>query len=99
MRKKSEPTTNIEPNEEIVKAAIAEGKALIEQGKSKVEAAMAIYAKIEEESQETIVKAFVEGASLTEKGALTYWYNCRRKVRKQRLLGQIESGAPTVKEG
>lgn len=60
---------------------------------------MAIYAKIEEESQETIVKAFVEGASLTEKGALTYWYNCRRKVRKQRLLGQIESGAPTVKEG
>ena len=99
MRKKSEPTPKNEPNEEIVKAAIAEGKALIDQGKTKVEAAMAIYAKIEEESQETIVKAFVDGATLTEKGALTYWYNCRRKVRKQRLLGQIESGAPTVKEG
>jgi len=90
MRKKSEPTPKVEPNEEIVKAAIAGGKALIDQGKSKVEAAMAIYEKIEEESQETIVKAFVDGASLTEKGALTYWYNCRRKLRKQRLLEQSQ---------
>lgn len=88
MPKKSEPTTKIEPNEEVVRSAIAEGKALIDQGKTKVEAAMAIYTKIEGESQETIVKAFVEGASLTEKGALTYWYNCRRKMKKLRLLAQ-----------
>jgi len=90
MRKKSEPTPKVEPNEEIVKAAIAGGKALIDQGKSKAEASMAIYMLIEGEAQETIVKAFVDGASLTEKGALTYWYNCRRKLRKQRLLEQSQ---------
>jgi|GEM_PF-1244002 len=89
MAKKPEPTSKTEPNEEAVRAAIAEGKALIDQGKTKVEAAMAIYTQIEGESQETIVKAFVEGASLTEKGALTYWYNCRRKVKKLRLLGEL----------
>lgn len=93
MAKKSAPTTTNEPNPEAVKTAVAAGKALIDEGKTKAEAAMAIFLKIEDQSQETIVKAFVEGATLTEKGALTYWYNCRRKVKKMRLLGQIESNA------
>lgn len=100
MAKKSIPTTiTNEPNVEAVKAAIAAGKALIEQGKTKAEASMAIYLQIEGESQETVVKAFVEGATLTEKGALTYWYNCRRRVKRMRLLGQIERNSPPVKEG
>ncbi len=90
MAKKSAPTTTTEPNPEAVKAAVAAGKALIDEGKTKAEAAMAIFLKIESQSQETIVKAFVEGATLTEKGALTYWYNCRRKVKKQRLLEQSQ---------
>jgi hypothetical protein len=39
------------------------------------------------------VAAFVEGASLTPKGALTYWYNCRRKIAKKRLTdGKMNSG-------
>ncbi len=89
MAKKSAPTTTTnEPNVEAVKAAIATGKALIDEGKTKAEAAMAIYIQIEGELQETVVKAFVEGATLTEKGALTYWYNCRRKMKKLRLLSQ-----------
>ncbi|PHR85800.1 MAG: hypothetical protein COA76_17410 [Moritella sp.] len=33
---------------------------------------------------ETVVKAFVDGATLTPKGALTYWYNCRRKLQKEK---------------
>jgi uncharacterized protein YccT (UPF0319 family) len=100
MAKKSTPTTTTtEPNVEGIKAAVAAGKALIDEGKTKAEAAMAIYLLIEGEEQDTVVKAFVEGATLTEKGALTYWYNCRRKVKRMRLLGQIESKAPPVKEG
>ena len=91
MAKKREPAPASEPNEEAVEAAIATGKALIEEGKTKAEASMAIYLLIEGEQQETIVKAFVEGATLTEKGALTYWYNCRRKVKKQRLLDKFKA--------
>lgn len=90
-RKKTEPTPQPEPNVEAVKAAIAAGKALIEQGKTKAEASMAIYLQIEAESQETVVKAFVEGATLTEKGALTYWYNCRRRVKRMRLLDKFKA--------
>lgn len=82
-----ESSATPEPNAELIDNAIAEGMALINLGKPKIEAAMLIYAKLEVESQETVVDAFIKGASLTPKGALTYWYNCRRKVRKQRLVG------------
>ena len=91
--KTTEPTETIEPNAEAVAAAIAEGLVLIEQGKPKIEAAMAIYSKLEGESQETIVGAFIAGATLTEKGALTYWYNCRRKLSKIRLLKSVETSS------
>jgi len=87
-KKKVESTPKVEPDQDAVAGAIAEGKTLIEQGKPKIEAAMAIYAKLEGQSQETIVAAFIEGASLTPKGALTYWYNCRRKLAKNRLKEQ-----------
>lgn len=65
----------------VIKQAIEDGRALIEQGKTKVEASMVIYQALENYPQETVVAAMVEGASLTPKGALTYWYNCRRKAR------------------
>ena len=95
MPKKTTPTTTTtEPNVEAVKAAIAAGKALIDEGKTKAEAAMVIFMQIEGESQDTVVKAFVEGATLTEKGALTYWYNCRRKLNKMRLLDQSKKMDP-----
>jgi hypothetical protein len=90
---KETQTIKGESNPEMIAAAIAEGKALIEQGKTKIDAAMAIYAKLETETQEVVVAAFVEGASLTPKGALTYWYNCRRKIAKKRLTdGKMNSG-------
>lgn len=66
-----------------IQAAIVRGKALIAEGKSKADAAREIYAAIKDESKDTIVEAFVQGATLTPKGALTYWYNCRRKAAKQ----------------
>ena len=68
---------------ELVRQAIAEGKAIIKDGKTKVVAATAMYAKLKSADRETVVAAFVEGAGLTEKGALKYWFNCcRRKTNK-----------------
>lgn len=85
---KSKASSETGANAEAVTAAIVAGKTLIDQGKPKIEAAMSIYIALEGEPQEIVVKAFIDGATLTEKGALTYWYNCRRKLRKQRLLEQ-----------
>jgi hypothetical protein len=77
------------PKSAALKAAIAEGRVLIDEGKPKIEAAMRIYGLLESEPQETVVAAFIEGAALTPKGALTYWYNCRRKTAKAKLLNKI----------
>jgi hypothetical protein len=60
-----------------IKAAIADGKALIKDGKTKVEATTAMYAKLKAADRESAVAAFMEGAGLTEKGTITHWYKCR----------------------
>ncbi len=72
-------------NAERVKKAVALGKEMMKKGDevTKVEVAMAMYELIHEESREVIVQAFTEGAKLTPKGAQTYFYNCKRRFRKQ----------------
>jgi hypothetical protein len=69
-------------NEESLPIAVHHGSLTVEQ-RRKVEAAMAIYRHLHECPQETVINAFVEGAALTPKGALTYWYNCRRKFSRE----------------
>jgi hypothetical protein len=76
------PTQTSTFSKEIVKAAIAEGKAMLKDGKTKVEVATAMYQKLKGADRETAVAAFKEGAGLTDKGAVTYWYNCKRKTAK-----------------
>lgn len=66
-----------------IKEAMAQGLALLQDGKTKADAARVIYAAIKDEPKEVVVAAFVQGATLTEKGALTYWYNCKRKAAKK----------------
>ena len=68
-----------------IQQAIADGKALMAEGKTKADAAMAIFRLIGESSQETVVQVFIEGATLTPKGALTYWYNCKSKLARERM--------------
>jgi len=72
----------IDLNQPLIKDAIAKGQALIKEGKSKADAAMVIYEALKAEDKEVIAAAFVLGATLTEKGAVTYFYNCRRKSKK-----------------
>jgi hypothetical protein len=75
-------TVKVDLTKPAIQEAIADGTALIKEGKSKADAARAIYARIGSEPKEVIVAAFVAGATLTEKGALTYWYNCKRRAAK-----------------
>ena len=83
MAKKKKQTDTTIPSDDLIAQAVAEGQALIAEGKTKVEAAMAIYRHLNESPQEVVINAFIEGASLTPKGALTYWYNCRRKFSRE----------------
>jgi heme-binding NEAT domain protein len=81
------PAAAVEPkkidlNKPSIKDAIAKGKALIKDGKSKADAAMEIFTALKDEEKDVVIAAFIQGATLTEKGAVTYWYNCRRKAKK-----------------
>ena len=66
-----------------VREAIVQGQAILKEGKSKADAARAIYSVLKDEDKDLIVAAFVEGATLTPKGALTYWYNCKRWAARE----------------
>lgn len=68
-----------------VKKAIDLGRSGITDGKTKVDVVRIMYPFIINEPPEVIWAAFVEGAGLTEKGAVTYWYNVRRDVKKGKL--------------
>lgn len=50
---------------------------------TKVEVASKMYELISDESRFVIADAFMQGAGLTQKGAMTYFYNCRRNAAKQ----------------
>ena len=67
-----------------LKKAIEIGKNVLAENGTKADAARAIFELISKEEKEVIVAAFVAGATLTEKGALTYWYNCRRKHNRMK---------------
>ena len=82
MAKTKKPKETVTPSDDAIAQAVLEGQALIAEGKTKVEAAMAIYRHLRESPQEVVLQAFIEGASLTPKGALTYCYNCRRKLSR-----------------
>ena len=62
--------------------AITKGLETIKSGGSKADAARAIFEMIRDESREVVIKAFIEGATVTEKGSPTYFYNINRQFKK-----------------
>ena len=66
-KKKKQTETSTTPSDDLIAQAVAEGQALIAEGKTKVEAAMAIYRHLNESPQEVVLQAFIDGASLTQK--------------------------------
>jgi hypothetical protein len=70
-------------NKDSIKKAIARGKELTKAGgKTKADVAREIYEMVKGEDREVIVQVFQQGATLTERGAMTYFYNIKRKLGK-----------------
>ena len=75
--------THKSKNPKKVEEAVALGRKLSKTPDiTKVSVANQMFALIHDEPREVIAKAFMDGANLTEKGAMTYFYNCRRKFRE-----------------
>ena len=65
------------------KKAVSLGKELSKDPEmTKAEVARQMYDLIKDEDREVISLAFQEGAMLTPKGSVTYFYNIRRKLQK-----------------
>ena len=81
----NETTTTKKPdfNKVNIKKAIAQGKKLIKSGKSKADTSREIYDLVKTEDRAVILHVFQQGASLTEKGSLTYLYNIKRNLEKR----------------
>ncbi|OIQ80255.1 hypothetical protein GALL_379920 [mine drainage metagenome] len=69
--------------------AVAKGLEVIASGGSKADAARAIYEILLDEERDVLIQAFIEGATVTQKGSPTYFYNVKRQFeRKQREEGK-----------
>lgn len=92
---KSAPSPN---NPKLYSLAIAKGKEVIASGGSKADAARAIYEMLIEESREVLILAFIEGATVTEKGSPTYFYNIRRQFERKRRDEDSQSSSRSKKK-
>lgn len=86
-------------NQEQYSVAVAKGLEVIASGGSKADAARAIYEMIKDESRDVIVQAFMEGATVTEKGSPTYFYNVRRQFERKQRDEAKNATAKTKKKG
>lgn len=73
------PTPKNQPQYDL---AVVKGLEIIANGGSKADAARAIYEMIREEERDVVLRAFIVGATVTEKGSPTYYYNVSRKFAK-----------------
>ena len=71
-------------------SAISEGKSILKECGSKASAARRIYELIHDEHRDIILKAFIEGAEVTPKGAPTYYYNISRKFKRRNTAVSAE---------
>jgi len=80
----------IEPIDPIrYRQAVANGKQTFVSEKSKAAAARVIYQALHDEPRDVILRAFIEGASITPKGSPTYFYNISRKFKRQQAQKHI----------
>ncbi len=81
---KSETNKTISPKDAPrLASAISEGKSILKECGSKASAARRIYELIHDEHRDIVLKAFIEGADVTPKGAPTYYYNISRKFKRR----------------
>lgn len=77
-------------NAENFHKAIQIGQTAIKEGKTKADAVRMMFPMVFEEPREVIWQAFIDGAGLTDKGAVTYLYNVRRAHKKGKLKAYFE---------
>ena len=58
---------------------------MINEGKSKAEAARAIFDLLKDQPRDSVIEAFIKGATITPKGAPTYYYNVFRKFKRDQI--------------
>jgi hypothetical protein len=75
--------TSIPTNPDLYQQAIKHGLAVLSKDSSKASAAREIYAMLHGEHRDVILRAFIEGATVTVKGAPTYLYNISRKFARK----------------
>ena len=68
---------------ELYHQAISEGRQVLADSGSKAAASRRIFELIHTEPREIILRAFIEGADVTPKGAPTYFYNIKRKFKRK----------------
>lgn len=73
---------SIPTNPQLYQQAIEQGLAIVQTEGSKAAAAREIYRLLHGEHRDVILRAFIEGATVTVKGSPTYLYNVSRKFRK-----------------
>ena len=82
--KTTDQTSTKSTSPDNLKKAVALGKEMSKNSdNSKADVARSMYEILHEEPKDVIVKAFIDGANLTPKGAQTYFYNCKRKFTKK----------------
>lgn len=95
----TETTPAVAPkNPDRYNSAVSKGLDVIAAGGSKADAARAIYEIIEDEDRDVIVNAFIAGATVTLKGAPTYFYNVRRQFDRKRRLEEKKASPKSKKK-
>jgi len=78
----SAPDTATPSNMRLYTHAVQRGGEILAKEGSKAAAAREIYTMLQNEHRDVVLKAFIEGAQCTPKGAPTYFYNISRKARR-----------------
>ncbi|EIM76526.1 hypothetical protein A33O_05105 [Nitratireductor aquibiodomus RA22] len=95
MAAKKQSVVISEDDAKAIEQAIAQGQALIAQGKTKVDASMAIYRALNTQPQETVVSEMIEGGRPDTQGRVDVLVQLPPKIRQGsgRLIGPIEGNS------
>ena len=88
--KSAKPEAVTPINLDNVRKAVEVGQKAIDEGKTKADAVRMMFPLVFEEPREVIWQAFIDGAGLTDKGAVTYLYNARRAHKKGKLKAYFD---------
>lgn len=69
---------------QLIEKSVKQGQAILKEGGSKADAARAMFELIHDLPRDSVIEAFIKGATITPKGAPTYYYNVSRKFKRQK---------------